>query len=106
MSKVQDNTNIIFKEMCKSLVGNLYTEVATSSELSRDTGLTMYAIRKALSSLKEQGLVEMQSEPVYTEDSVLPPRNGWAITEKGRQRTEYKELEEAWESSLREAASC
>ena len=98
--------NKVFSKLCKFLVGNLYTTNVTSSELQQETGLSKKTVRASLLTLEDKGLIERRSEPVYTEDSVLPPRNGWAITEKGRQRTEYKELEETWESSLREAASC
>jgi len=88
--------------------------VTISNILSLTEGMSKYRARKALRSLKEQGVICYKSQgcpaivsygevPELVADAA-PPINGYCLTDEGYESAEFKDAYKAWEKSMAEWA--
>ena len=89
--------------------------VISAGEIARTNGWTVYRVRKAVKGLVEEGVIERAScgnpavescgeyrELVY---DAAPPTNGYAITRKGFQSMEWKDIYKKWCQSMEKWAN-
>ena len=64
-------------------------DVISARAIASALGTSKYQVEKHLRSLKEKGLAEVCYVPLYSEDELIPPYKGHAITPKAVNTKEY-----------------
>lgn len=108
---------IVFKKLCEQ-VQNWHSSVVTAREIFRSLdregrNVSLYKVRQALRRLESDGYVEKRSEGCPRKysyegeclDEGGPPRNGWAVTGKGREAEIYRKAEADYMQGLADWAN-
>lgn len=101
---------------------SLYTQtytlnraVVSAGDIAKILSWTKYRVRKAIKNLVHDGLIKRDSVGCPAVESVgeyrelifeaRPPMNGYSITKRGFESTEWKETYNEWEESMKEWAN-
>ena len=111
---LSNNTKKIFQIMCCWDMHWDSCGVYSARELANATGLTLYATRKAIKELRENGLIERSCvgcpaivEGYEYEELVCearPPKHGFTTTASAKDTAIYKEEEMKFNEGLRKWA--
>ena len=108
----------IFEALCRDTIYSCPhdCDTFTAKELAIDVGCTIYAARKALHELRDEGLVQNKSMGRPAVESfngecyelvcdAMPPKNGFALTSKGASSDVYKRILDQWTKELADWAN-